>query len=411
MKNNLLLSVTFLVGIISFTNGQTTTKQTPKGLPDHHLRGGKISKPAQVDSAYILLDYSTADQAIYSSYQAEQGQLINNYYRFPKDTANSYKASTMFYQNYDCINTAIVAFDSLYAVNYAMGFSPGAVNSLLLDTIYVPIVQVNNSHQKDTLKLQLITIDAQGYPSTTPLLSTLFIGDTIGYGNDGQIKVLKWCLNYYSLSGTKFAIKLDYYDASKLDSCWFIYGFGSVPDACPNKVTGGVFAKNTHFSKVTETPPFIANSFVQWNEYTGYGLFPDRSGNNVYYPCDTSKHTYDTATDGATYFQNINIMVTAAMNFTVGIPTLHSPLINVSQNYPNPFNETSVITYSLSKSSEVSFKVTDLTGREVYVQNYGTQTSGEHTITLNANELNAGVYFYSISSLGSTITKKMVIYQ
>jgi hypothetical protein len=393
---------------------QTYHYQTSKGLPDHHLNVKRYSKPSSIDSAYILIDYSAADQVLFgASYMSQQGQLINKYYHFNgpnSDTSNSYKASSMFYQNYDCINSISVAFDSLYATNYGMGFSPASVTSLFLDTIYVPIVQENYSHKKDTLELQLNTVDANGYPTSNTIFDTLIIADTIGMGNNQQIKILKWNLGYYLLSGTKFAVTMIYSDSSKLDSCWFVYGYGYFTSVCPYQKQTTTFADNTHFSKITETKPFIANSFALWNQYKGSGLFPTQTGDNVFFPCDSTDFIFKPGTDGATYLQNINITATAAMLVAVGIPTIHAPVLNISQNYPNPFNNISVINYNLSNSAEVNFKVVDLAGREVLNQNYGTMNPGEHSILLNATVLSPGIYLYSITASGSTVTKKMVIY-
>lgn len=412
MKNTLLTSLLILAGLLPKAYSQTLYPKTTGVSPEHRFQPNKPIKPSGViDSAYILLDYSSSDQVLYgASYISQQAQLINKYYKYPADTSNTHNT-----KNYDCITSATVAFDSLFAFNYNQGFSSYSVTNIWLDKIYVPIVQVNHSGQNDTLEIQLNTVDAAGYPTTNTMLDTVIIDSTnidtnIGYNNDYKIKLITWHLHDYLLSGTKFAVTIIYSDASKLDSCWFIYGYGSFTKTCPYQKGITTFANPTHFSKVTESPSFIANSFVQWNEYTGLGLFPTKTADNVFYPCDSTDFVFHPGVDGATYLQNINITATAAMEFTVGIPTIHSTVINLSQNYPNPFNHTSTVTYSLVSAAEVGLKIVDLAGREVFDQNYGKINPGQHTLILDATKLSPGIYFYSITASGSTVTRKMVIY-
>jgi len=81
----------------------------------------------------------------------------------------------------------------------------------------------------------------------------------------------------------------------------------------------------------------------------------------------------------------------------------------VSQNYPNPFmDETNVIIY-LRKTSEVELKVTDLTGKVVASTSFGQMSPGNHEITLDGTALDAGIYFYTLSTEDYEVTKKMKV--
>ena len=71
----------------------------------------------------------------------------------------------------------------------------------------------------------------------------------------------------------------------------------------------------------------------------------------------------------------------------------------LKQNYPNPFNPVTNIEFSIMKTSFVTLKVFDVTGREVYkIYNNGLLNSGTYKITLNLSKdnLSSGVYFYKI---------------
>jgi hypothetical protein len=89
----------------------------------------------------------------------------------------------------------------------------------------------------------------------------------------------------------------------------------------------------------------------------------------------------------------------------------------LEQNYPNPFNPTTVITYQLPVASEVKLEVYDVLGRKVMTLTNGRQDAGSYNLTLNANNLSSGVYFYRLqasamngaSSSNFVQTKKMML--
>ncbi len=79
------------------------------------------------------------------------------------------------------------------------------------------------------------------------------------------------------------------------------------------------------------------------------------------------------------------------------------------QNYPNPFNPTTVISYQLSKNSEVKLEVFDITGRRVANLVNERKTAGSYDTIFNANGLSSGVYFYKLKAGNFEKIKKMVL--
>jgi len=83
------------------------------------------------------------------------------------------------------------------------------------------------------------------------------------------------------------------------------------------------------------------------------------------------------------------------------------------QNYPNPFNPTTNIKYEIPRDANVSIKIYDLLGREVFnVNEY--KTAGSYEVLFDGSNLASGLYFYSIKAETSqrdvfTETKKMVL--
>ncbi len=86
-----------------------------------------------------------------------------------------------------------------------------------------------------------------------------------------------------------------------------------------------------------------------------------------------------------------------------------SALVSLGQNYPNPFNHSTMIDYELSESSDVSFKITDMTGRIVSRVDLGAMASGRHIYSLETNSLKPGIYFYTLKAGNFLETKRMTI--
>ncbi len=85
------------------------------------------------------------------------------------------------------------------------------------------------------------------------------------------------------------------------------------------------------------------------------------------------------------------------------------------QNYPNPFNPTTNIKYEIPRDANVSIKIYDLLGREVFnINEY--KTAGNYEVMFDGSNLASGLYFYSLEASPSTSsgrgyfeTKKMVL--
>ena len=79
------------------------------------------------------------------------------------------------------------------------------------------------------------------------------------------------------------------------------------------------------------------------------------------------------------------------------------------QNYPNPFNAKTIISYTISKETEVTVDIYDILGRKVTTLVDEEQTAGNHQIIWDAGDNSSGVYFYRIHAGDKTDTKRMVL--
>lgn len=104
----------------------------------------------------------------------------------------------------------------------------------------------------------------------------------------------------------------------------------------------------------------------------------------------------------------IRLNINDHSNINDGVDLTRSPA-TVGQNYPNPFNRTTDISYELADDSDVRITVMDLTGRVVMDVQKGSQTSGKHSIQLDASGLDAGIYLYTLKAGGFTETKRMTV--
>lgn len=129
-------------------------------------------------------------------------------------------------------------------------------------------------------------------------------------------------------------------------------------------------------------------------------------GTNSISPTQTTFY-YD-YTDATWYYTTATAMVSLDFSTQTGVEETVGN-ITLGQNAPNPFNGNSVINYSIASTENISFEITDMTGKLITVINEGVKTAGSYTLTINANELSEGMYFYTLTNGTSRVTKSMVI--
>lgn len=82
--------------------------------------------------------------------------------------------------------------------------------------------------------------------------------------------------------------------------------------------------------------------------------------------------------------------------------------ISVTQNNPNPFNGTTTIKVTTETSTAVMVEVSNIMGQTIYTTNAGN-VNGTKEITLSSNNMETGVYFYTVTVGNESITKKMIV--
>jgi hypothetical protein len=87
----------------------------------------------------------------------------------------------------------------------------------------------------------------------------------------------------------------------------------------------------------------------------------------------------------------------------------------LSQNYPNPFNPSTVISYQLSESAQVSIRIHNVRGQVIRELVSGEKEAGEYSVQWNGKDqagqrVSSGIYLYTLETdKGFSSTKKMVV--
>ncbi|MFC2137487.1 SUMF1/EgtB/PvdO family nonheme iron enzyme [Bacteroidota bacterium] len=78
-------------------------------------------------------------------------------------------------------------------------------------------------------------------------------------------------------------------------------------------------------------------------------------------------------------------------------------------NYPNPFNQTTRITYTLHKPSNVRLQIYNLSGQALETLIDGFQRAGEHEIIWQPKGLPSGIYYYRLLAGKYSETIKIIL--
>ncbi len=372
-----------------------------------------ITKKATATNTNASMQYPMSDQNLQTSYSLASGWYIESMNRLwtIKDTGSGAN------MNFDLTHSLTVAFDTVVDFYSNNTYIPAA-GSLVVDTITSFVAYSNTSGLNDTLVFFITNVTANGYPGSTVLHTDTIIlnkgknlpGNTID--SIYQIGVLP---NFVVASGYKFAVTMQF-SGSKADT--FAVGYAFPNATCVS--SGGAYADAFTFFGPKFGPTPFCNSFVTGWEYyqtSPYApvTWPDTHGNQIGVlggvPFDNDEWNLCGTDTEYFYWQDNAILTSVSFTDATGINTISDNGLSISQNFPNPFNQTTQISYSINKSSDIVFSVYDMTGRKLVSNSYSDIAPGKHQINLSANQFTPGIYFYTFDVNGKAVTRKMVITQ
>jgi hypothetical protein len=144
--------------------------------------------------------------------------------------------------------------------------------------------------------------------------------------------------------------------------------------------------------------------------YTGYGS-PDGSNGDINPPDQTITTASDLINDMGGY----KFKVVYSPKESLGVEENYASSSQnrfciLKQNFPNPVNPSTIISYSLLKSGNVTLKIYNIWGENVLTLVNTFQLIGDYSVNLINNTLSSGLYYYRLQ-LGnySTDTKIMIV--
>ncbi len=79
------------------------------------------------------------------------------------------------------------------------------------------------------------------------------------------------------------------------------------------------------------------------------------------------------------------------------------------QVYPNPFSNQTNVYYTVEGMEDVNVRVYNLTGQEVYANDFGLQTAGQHNFQINGENFAAGMYVMNLNIGNKTVSHKLSV--
>ncbi|MFM2000195.1 MAG: hypothetical protein RL204_2142, partial [Bacteroidota bacterium] len=114
--------------------------------------------------------------------------------------------------------------------------------------------------------------------------------------------------------------------------------------------------------------------------------------------------------NGWNFTPAVRLNMDASIENLVGVSEITAEgEISKASIYPNPADVNATIAFDLLNNNDVTVVVRDITGRMVSSEFYGNLTQGQNKITLNVNDLNAGVYSVTVMTGVSSYTGQVVV--
>ena len=93
---------------------------------------------------------------------------------------------------------------------------------------------------------------------------------------------------------------------------------------------------------------------------------------------------------------------------TSGVSEYNTQGFALSQNSPNPFSDATTITYHSPLPTEIEFRIFNMIGKEVHSRIINAD-AGNNTLRLDSRDFAPGMYMYSITLAGKTLSHRMVV--
>lgn len=326
----------------------------------------------------------------YYLFEKSGGSLVINYDLSDETDAGSlnYKRAiwpvNQYYDtlSYDSLFTYIICgFDSLIDPTNTYPFSYSSIPTFQIDSVWIALGHENNSGLNDTLIIQLIALNASGYPSSQIMWTDTLIF-SFGQSTSNQWTnplILRLAPSFNWTSSLKPAVKLQY-KAAIQDTLGVVAGYR--------------FSGSCGSEDAAQWSSFYPNSYAYWTGFNA--LIPTATGGDIYYDCNANLQ-FDSLIDGRNYIQNwhIGLQITAP---EIGLEDLHA--IFTPEIFPNPASDWF---YIQSEQPVLHIEIFNTHGIPVLSTNNTSSTIPLHN-------LNNGMYFIHIKTTTYSYVKKLLVY-
>ncbi|WP_306641691.1 T9SS type A sorting domain-containing protein [Sanyastnella coralliicola] len=165
------------------------------------------------------------------------------------------------------------------------------------------------------------------------------------------------------------------------------------------------------YNFILEDPWPVAEGEGWVASFESYGGSGIRIGESKFAPDQTCFVFGDFGTAGFDwYFTNETPMIRFNMDEGAAVENMEQfDTFAISQNAPNPASDFTRITYNLEVAAEVAIEVRDITGKLMMTRDLGTVGAGSYAYDLSVADYAAGMYSYTFTVNGKTVTRKMIV--
>ncbi len=169
----------------------------------------------------------------------------------------------------------------------------------------------------------------------------------------------------------------------------------------------------------------VAHLDITWTRLTATQNTQGRFLNGVADPCTN----YASACSGRFIhveqaYANLRDNATNWNKFSNAVANTFQPVSSVSHRtpvamvpggvalhgtYPNPFNPETTISFTLAQATELTLEVSSVLGQRIALVADGVQAAGTHRVVFHASTLPSGVYYVTLRTSSSVLSRPMVL--
>ncbi len=294
-----------------------------------------------------------------------------------------------------------------HSIDTASGSGYIITGNYTLDTAKLLLLNINEAG--DTIFQKTYKVNNRGAVGLKIInngINYLIAGNTIDSLNHDQVFIKRTnnAGDSYFLKTLDVGIYSEYFKSIKIIS-ENKYVICLEKDTVGNSFNNAVSLIVDSNASILKRNVFTNSNFFIWGSLRE--IIPLSNGDILF--GGTAKLFYNNETD--VYAVRTDSNLSTAPFPPIGIHNFNQDLpfeFELLQNYPNPFNPTTSIRYEIPKNAEVTLKIYDLLGKEVFSLNEYKQ-AGSYELKFDGSNLASGMYFYSLETNGFKDVKKMVL--